>query len=138
LRLEIAVGLKQFFELAERLFRIWVGTAWGKGALALIVGGVLSITSIVQYIIPPVAKVFGVTITIPETPIWLSLTLISLGILLLVLSRLLPDWSEQVPPAEPQNPLRRHQIPIVGQQPYVMRISPAFRLPPIDCGSLKK
>jgi hypothetical protein len=104
LRLEIAVGLKQLFELAERLFRIWVGTAWGKGALALIVGGVLSITSIVQYIIPPVAKVFGVTITIPETPIWLSLTLISLGILLLVLSRLLPDRSEQVPPAEPPNP----------------------------------
>lgn len=46
-----AVSLKQFFEFAERLFKIWIGTAWGKGALALIVGGVLSINSIPQYIV---------------------------------------------------------------------------------------
>jgi hypothetical protein len=104
LRLEIAVDLKQLFEFVERIFRIWIGTAWGKGALLLIAGGVLSITSIVQYIIPPAGKVFGITITIPETPVWVSLTLIFLGILLLVLSRLLPDWSEQTPPAKPPNP----------------------------------
>jgi hypothetical protein len=95
---------KGHFEFAERLFRIWVGTAWGKGALLLIAGGVLSVTSIVQYILPPVAKVFGLAIAIPETPVWLSLTLIALGILLLILSRVVPDNSEQMPPAQQPNP----------------------------------
>lgn len=95
---------KGLFELAERLFRIWIGTAWGKGPLLLIAGGVLSITSIVQYIVPPIAKAFGLTIVIPETPVWLSLTLIALGIVLLILSRMMPDYSEQLPLAEPPNP----------------------------------
>lgn len=98
------MAMPRIFEFVERIFRIWVGTAWGKGALALIFGGVLSITSIVQYLIPPVAKLLEVKIAIPETPIWLSLTLVGLGILLLVLSRLIPDRSEQVAPAEPPNP----------------------------------
>jgi hypothetical protein len=118
-RLEIAVGLKQLFELVERLFRIWVGTAWGKGALVLIVGGVLSITSIVQYVIPPVAKAFGITITIPDTPTWLSLTLIILGILLLVMSQLIPDLSKMTPPTGPPNP---HDVRLLAE--YRVLVTP--------------
>jgi len=102
--LEIAVGIKQILDFFERLFMIWIGTAWGKGALALILGGVLSITSIFQYLIPPVFKVFtGVTVAIPETPAWVSLTLIILGIVLLVLSRLIPDRNTQIPRPNPHD-----------------------------------
>ncbi|WP_271557660.1 hypothetical protein [Bradyrhizobium sp. CCBAU 45394] len=98
------MSLTQILEFAERLFKVWIGTAWGKGALALIVGGVLSINSILQYLVPPLAKVIGITVTIPETPIGVSFTLICLGILLLILSRLLPDWSEQSQAVQPPNP----------------------------------
>jgi hypothetical protein len=80
-----------FFGFFERIFRIWRGTAWGKGALFLIVGGVASINGVIQYIIPPVARLLGIIIVIPDTPTWVSLSLISLGILVLVLSRIIPD-----------------------------------------------
>jgi len=56
--------LEQIFDFAERLFRIWVGTAWSKGAFALIIGGVASINGVLQFIIPPIAKVLGITVTV--------------------------------------------------------------------------
>ncbi|MCA1528534.1 hypothetical protein [Bradyrhizobium yuanmingense] len=97
------MGLKQIFEFAERLFIIWIGTAWGKGALVLIIGGVASINGVLQYIIPPIAKVFGIDISIPETSIWLSLILIILGILLLVLPRIFPEQAVRAPEANPHD-----------------------------------
>jgi hypothetical protein len=77
----------------ERIFRIWKGTAWGKAALLLIAGGVVAINGILQFVIPPVALLFGIRIVIPETPAWISFSLICLGIVVLVLSRITPDWS---------------------------------------------
>ncbi|MEH2531729.1 hypothetical protein V1277_001892 [Bradyrhizobium sp. AZCC 1588] len=85
------MDFRSFFDFCEKLFRVWIGTAWGKGALILIAGGVLSITSITQYVVPPFAKLFGVSITIPDTPAWLSLVLIVLGISLLILQRVIPE-----------------------------------------------
>lgn len=129
----MAMDLKPYFDFVERLFKIWVGTAWGKGALALIVGGVVSINGIWQYLIPPVAKVLGIGITIPETPIWLSLSLVGLGILLLILQRLVPDWSEGSLATKKPNP---HDVKLLAE--YRALITPqligfltnhSFRIP---------
>ncbi|MCK1632649.1 hypothetical protein [Bradyrhizobium sp. 162] len=97
------MDVRSILDVIERLFRVWVGTAWGKGALFLIAGGVVSITSMAQYVIPPIAKAFGVVITIPDTPFWLSLALILMGIGVLVLQRIVPEQIEQKPDPNPHD-----------------------------------
>lgn len=107
------MGLTSILEFFARVLKIWVGTAWGRASLILIGGGVLSITSIVQYLVPPIAKaISAITITIPDTPPWLSLILIVLGILVLVLSRLVPDRSQVALPDAQPNP---HDVQLLSE-----------------------
>lgn len=79
---------EQFFEFFERLFRIWKGNAWNKAASLLIIAGVTTITSIFQYVVVAIFSALGYRIVIPETPLWVSLFLIALGVALLVFGRL--------------------------------------------------
>jgi hypothetical protein len=124
------MDLRSILDVGERLFRVWMGTAWGKAALFLIAGGVLSVTSITQYVIPPVAKAFGVVITIPDTPIWLSLALILLGIAVLVLQRIVPEQTEQRPDANPHDvELLKSYRALMTPELIVFLTDHTFRLP---------
>jgi hypothetical protein len=81
------------------LVRIWRGNGWNKAGTLLIAGGVLSVNGVAQYLIPSIGRVFKLQISIPETPLWVSFLLIALGILMFVLSRVLPDRSIQSAPS---------------------------------------
>ncbi|MDA9549585.1 hypothetical protein ACM43_35055 [Bradyrhizobium sp. CCBAU 45321] len=121
---------KQLPEFVERLFKIWIGTAWAKGALVLIIGGVVSINGIIQYVLSPLAETFGINISIPETPAWLSLTLILLGIFVLVLSRVVPEQAEGVPAASPHDvELLANYRKLVTRELITFLTNHSFRFP---------
>lgn len=71
--------------------RIIRGNPWHAAAAVLVFGGVATIKGVVQYLITPIGAAFGFNIPIPETPLWVSLLLIFLGIGMFVVSRVLPE-----------------------------------------------
>jgi hypothetical protein len=77
------------------LARIWRGNLWNRAGYLLIAGGVVSLTSITQYLILAIGQLFGLQILIPETPTWIALLLIASGISIFILSRVLPDQPMQ-------------------------------------------
>lgn len=76
-----------------KLLKLLLGNAWNRAALLLVIGGIAAINGVLQYIVPPFAKAFGVATTIPDTPLWVGFALIALGFLLFILGRLVPDRS---------------------------------------------
>ena len=77
-----------------------------------------------------IAAPFGLRIVVPETPTWVSLVLIGAGIVVLVLSRLVPDRTTA------QHQPNPHDVQLLGQfrtliTPQLVRFlrSHSFRLP---------
>jgi hypothetical protein len=85
-------GGKPFLDFGVEIYRIWKGNAWNKAAFFLVFAGVTSITSILQYLVVAAVEISsGKRMTIPDTPVWLSLVLTLLGLAFFALGRWLPE-----------------------------------------------
>src|SRR5690348_9297020 len=87
---------RDFWLTAVRILR---GNPWHVAALTLTVGGVATIRGVIQYLITPIGAAFGIPITIPDTPLWVSLLLVFLGIGMFIAGRWLPERLPVVPPS---------------------------------------
>jgi hypothetical protein len=74
-----------------QLAKVLLGNSWNRAAFVLIAGGVLAINGVSQFLIPPTAMAFGISIAIPDTPVWVAFALIGCGVGLFVLGRIVPD-----------------------------------------------
>ncbi|WP_145963700.1 hypothetical protein [Bradyrhizobium algeriense] len=74
-----------------KFVRLLLGNAWNRGALLLIAAGTAALTGMVQYLVQPIGQLFGLTVTIPDTPPWIGFTLIGIGCTFFVLGRFIVD-----------------------------------------------
>lgn len=116
--------MEKLFSFALDALRIIRGNRLNTAGYLLIAGGLASIIGITSYVLNAGFVFLGIRYTIPEVPIWLSLTLILLGAGLLVFNRVWPEVRRHVLPhdtallAEYRDLITRDQVRFFGEHHF--------------------
>lgn len=100
--------MKINLEIVLKIIQTFWGSSLPKLGSAIALIGATALTSILQYIVVGVASAFGQKISIPDTPAWLGLMLVVIGV---ATASLGAYWQRPLPPPRP-NP---HDVALLNR-----------------------